>query len=394
MTDALEQELELLLAEDGEAILEREGSAFDAAAAPLEKSIILFGAGGLGRKTLKGLRQLGIEPLAFADNNPIVWNRTVEGLTVLSPTDAAERYGNKTVFIVTIWRAGGGHRFERTQAQLSALGCERVVPAGLLFWKHPQTFLDYYCLGLPHRIARERDVIREAFSWFRDDVSRREYVSQIRWRLWLDFARLASPDDQEQYFPQDIFRLQQGEVFVDCGAFDGDSLTAFVRRTQQDFQQVIALEPDPINYRKMSERVSQFPPEVREKIRLEQLGAADFNGTLRFDAEGSLSSAASAEGALSISCSTLDSLLGTSVSTYIKMDIEGAEPEALRGGSEAIRQTAPVLAVSAYHRPDHLWRIPEQIKSLRDDYQLYLRPHNEECWDTVCYAIPPHRLNA
>jgi FkbM family methyltransferase len=390
---ALAEQLDDLLAEDLSSVRQREATAFDAAAGSLRNSLVLFGAGGLGRKTLRGLRRLGLEPLAFADNNPTSWNQQVEGVQVLSPQQAAERFGRKAIFVVTIWRAGGSHRYEQTQAQLRKLGCQKVVPAGLLFWKYPETFLDYYCLGLPHRVIEERETVRQVFSWFEDEVSRREYVSQIRWRLWLDFAGLASPDRQEQYFPEDVFCLRPDEVFVDCGAFDGDSLAAFVRRTGEAFAQIIALEPDPVNFGKMHARVANYAAAIREKVRLEQTGASDFRGNLRFDGDGSLSSAANPSGALQINCVTLDELLRDAKPTYIKMDIEGGEPEALRGAREVIGKAAPLLAVSAYHKPNHLWRIPELIRSLRADYRLYLRPHNEECWDTVCYAVPMNRLN-
>ena len=394
MSVSLEQQLDLLLAENPESAIARESGAFDAEAGAGAESLVLFGAGGLGRKTLLGLRQAGIEPLAFADNSPALWRRKIEGLEVLPPEEAARQFGKRAAFVVTIWRAGGGNRFDKTQTQLRRLGCERVIPAAVLFWKYPDIFLDYYCLGLPHKVLEEREAIRQAFSWFADDVSRREYVSQVRWRLWADFVGLSSPDSQEQYFPEDLFGLNGHEVFVDCGAFDGDSIEAFVRRTRRVFQQVIALEPDPSNFRKMSDRVAQYPAEVRQKIRLEQMGVAEAGGTLRFDAEGSLSSAANPNGALEITCVALDDLLQGATPTYIKMDVEGAEPGALRGGSRAIRESAPLLAISAYHKPNHLWRIPELIKSLRPDYALYLRPHNEECWDTVCYAVPASRLTS
>jgi FkbM family methyltransferase len=394
MKVSLENQLDLILAESRAAAVQREMTTFDVLAGPCANSLVLVGAGGLGRKTLKGLRQAGIEPLAFADNNPQQWHQTIDGLEVLPPDEAARRYGRLATFVVTIWRAGGGHRFDKTQAQLKQLGCERVIPAMLLFWKYAEIFLDYYCVGRPHKILEERDVVRQAFSWFADETSRREYVSQIRWRLWADFAGLASPDQQEQYFPEDVFQLNGHEVFADCGAFDGDSIEAFVRRKGQSFDQIVALEPDPINFQKMSDRVARYSDDVRRKIRLEQLGAADFNGTLRFDADGSLSSAANPNGSLEINCVKLDELLQGVSPTYLKMDIEGAEPDALRGAVQTITNAAPVLAISAYHKPNHLWRIPELIKSLRADYQLYLRPHNEECWDTVCYAIPAGRANS
>ena len=391
---ALKNELEALLAESRDAAIQRESSAFDRVAGPFAKSLVLFGAGGLGRKTLKGLRQAGIEPLAFADNNSKQWHQKIDGLEILPPEEAVQRYGKSATFVVTIWRAGGTHRFDKTQAQLQQLGCACVVPTMVLFWKFAETFLDYYCVGLPHKILEERDAIRQAFSWFADAASRREYVSQIRWRLQADFAGLGSPDQHEHYFPDDIFSLNRHEVFADCGAFDGDSIEAFVRRQGGSFNQIVALEPDPVNFEKMTNRVARYSDEVRRKIRLEQLGAADFRGTLRFDADGSLSSAANPNGALQINCVKLDDLLGGVSPTYLKMDIEGAEPDALRGAVQTITQAAPVLAISAYHKPNHLWRIPELIKSLRADYQLYLRPHNEECWDTVCYAVPAGRVNA
>ncbi len=394
MKTSLKQELDQLLSESRESVLKREAAAFDQLAGPLAGSLVLFGAGGLGKKTLKGLRKAGIEPLAFADNNAARWHQKIDGVEILPPEEAARRFGGQAAFIVTIWRAGGGHRFDKTQAQLRQLGCACVIPAMVLFWKFPEIFLDYYCLGLPHKVIEERDTVCEAYSWLADETSRREFVSQIRWRLRADFAGLSSPAPEEQYFPNEVFQLNGHEMFVDCGAFDGDSVESFVRRTGHEFRQILALEPDPLNFQKMSRRVASYPASVRRKIRLEQIGVADFNCTLRFDAEGSLSSAANPDGALEITCMTVDDLLQDTTPTYIKMDIEGAEPEALHGAGRSIRRSAPILAVSAYHRPNHLWRIPELVKSLREDYHLFLRPHNEEGWDTICYAVPADRLSS
>jgi FkbM family methyltransferase len=225
-----------------------------------------------------------------------------------------------------------------------------------------------------------------------DEFSRQVYVAQIRWRLHLDFAGLPPADNAAQYFPPDLFALAPGEVFVDCGAFDGDTIGAFVERRGGDFQRIIALEPDPGNFQRMIERVAQYAPAIQQKIQLRQAGVAETSGTLRFSADGSLSSAVNPDGQSQIECVALDELLCDTRATYIKMDIEGAEPGALRGARGVIREHAPLLAISAYHAPNHLWQIPRLIKSLRADYRLFLRPHNEECWDTVCYAVPAHRL--
>ncbi len=388
-----ERQLEWLLAEDRASVLAREATAFDHATGPFAQALVLFGAGGLGRKTLKGLRAAGIEPLAFADNNPALWHHEVDGIKVLPPEEAARHYGRQAAFVVTIWRAGGGHRFERTHAQLQKRGCQTVVPAGLLFWKYPQLFLDHYCLGLPHTVCDESDAVREVFGCLGDELSRQVYVAQVRWRLHLDFAGLPPADNAAHYFPPGLFALAPDEVFVDCGAFDGDTIGAFVERRGGDFQRLIAVEPDPGNFQKMRERVAHYAPAIQKKIQLHQAGVAETSGTLRFSADGSLSSAVNPDGQLQIECVALDELLHDTKPSYIKMDIESAEPGALRGARQVIHDCAPILAISAYHAPNHLWQILRLIKSLRADYRLFLRQHNEECWDTVCYAVPAHRLD-
>ena len=74
------------------------------------------------------------------------------------------------------------------------------------------------------------------------------------------------------------------------------------------------------------------------------------------------------------------------------MDIEGSEVDTLAGAQTIIREKLPVLAICAYHRQDHIWRIPSLINSFSDQYRFFLRPHLLEVWDLVCYAIPQNRL--
>jgi hypothetical protein len=74
------------------------------------------------------------------------------------------------------------------------------------------------------------------------------------------------------------------------------------------------------------------------------------------------------------------------------MDIEGSEPDALAGARTVIARHAPVLAVCLYHRQADLWQIPLQIRAMNDSYRLHLRRYSDDCWEQVCYAIPPERL--
>lgn len=69
-------------------------NAFNRVAAPFSYRIVLFGAGPLGKGVCAGLRQAGVGPLVFADNNPKLWGAQVKDLQVLSPTDAIEEQTN------------------------------------------------------------------------------------------------------------------------------------------------------------------------------------------------------------------------------------------------------------------------------------------------------------
>jgi len=85
--------LQKLFSETMADVYQREHSTFDKLAEPFGKSLVLFGAGGLGKKTLAGLRRIGIEPLAFADNNQTLWGKYVNGVQVLSLKDAVKKFG-------------------------------------------------------------------------------------------------------------------------------------------------------------------------------------------------------------------------------------------------------------------------------------------------------------
>jgi len=387
--DLCDARLEALLGETAESALVRERSAFDRMAAPFERSLVLFGAGQFGRRTLAGLRRLGVDPLAFADNNAAIWGEAVDGLPVLSPQVAAERFGRSAAFVITIWNGHLRDRMSGRVRQLTALGCRKAIPCGFLYWKYPEIFLPFYPLDLPHKVLAQADAVRAAFRLWQDDFSRREYLAQLAFRLLLDFDGMSAPAAGEHYFPPDLYRLTSREVLIDCGAFDGDTIVSFVGR-QGQFAGIRAYEPDPLNWGKLRQRVAALPEPVRSRIACFQQAVGASRGTVAFEATGTELSVAGAGPAMVESVALDDSLQGETP-TIIKFDIEGAEPEALAGGQQTIQRHTPVLAISAYHLQNHLWQLPLLVSGMSGDYRFFLRPHNSEGWDLVCYAVPAHR---
>jgi FkbM family methyltransferase len=73
--------------------------------------------------------------------------------------------------------------------------------------------------------------------------------------------------------------------------------------------------------------------------------------------------------------------------TFIKMDIEGSEREALMGAKDVIRRGKPKLAICAYHKPEDVYDLPQAIMAMRDDYRFALRQHVDGLWDTILYAV-------
>ena len=209
---------------------------------------------------------------------------------------------------------------------------------------------------------------------------------------------MADPVPQSIYFPDDLFSLTNHEVFVDCGAYDGDTIHSFLELTGSDFDRIVAFEPDPANYDKLRQSITALPPRIAGRIEIHQKATGARDGRVSFAALGTDGSAIG-EGDFEVDCVALDSALADTAPSrikpsHIKMDIEGAELDAIEGARGVIARESPVLAICSYHRQSDLWRIPALIHSINPGYRLFLRPHLIEGWDAVCYAVPPKRMRS
>lgn len=387
---ALRRALEQLLSEPVSTALERERTAFDLAIAPFGRRLVLSGAGNLGRKALAALKTDCIEPLAFVDNNSALWGSTIEGVPVMAPNEGATMFGQSATFCVTIWRGEGTDTMAQRRQTLIDAGCAHVIDFGALFWKYGNSLLPHYSLDLPHRVLAAAADVRAGFDVWHDTASQAEYVAQVRWRLRLDFDNLPPPVKEPIYFPSDLIRIGGDEVFIDCGAYDGDTARDFISHSAGLFKHIYAFEADRKNFAKLKSFVDAMPSELRSRVQPLGVALSDYNGVLHFAETGTAGSAVSREG-VRVPCVTLDEAL-PEPPTWIKMDIEGSEPAALRGARRSITRYAPILSICVYHAQSHLWSIPLQIASMRPEYRMYLRPFVPESWDLVCYAIPAYRL--
>lgn len=379
-----DDDLSAILEESLESAIQRERETFDRLTQPF-RSIVLAGAGGLGRKVLAGLEQQGIAVTAFADNNERLWGTRIEGVEVFAPREAAARFGTLAAFVVSIWGSYSSHNIVDALRQLEELGCERATHFAHLFWKYPATFLPYYCHDLPSNLIRQSANIQAAYRLLADEKSRQTFVAQLHLYGYADFDA-PRPASGAEYFP-DLFELLSDEVFIDCGAFDGDTIRALDRRSK--FAQAVALEPDPANFAKLRASVAEM--KCASRVQTLPFAVAASSGKVSFEATGTMG-ARIGTGTEVVETVALDQLLVGRRPTYIKMDIEGAEPDALAGARRLIQQHLPVLAISAYHLQDHLWTIPRIIHSFSDQYRVYLRSYDQQGFGLCCYGVPIGRL--
>jgi FkbM family methyltransferase len=384
-----------LLTESIDEVKAREGSALSDLLSLHQNRCVIYGAGTLGRKAVSLLREIGITPLAVVDSNPQRWGGEVSGLPVLSPAEAATQFGSNAVFFVTIWN--DFHWFSDTRAQLTALGCTSVSSYAPIFWRFGGRFMDLLLLNEPpHRLYRDRDRVLEAESLWEDEESLATYRANILWRALGDPSHLPYPAPRNTYFPADILRLTPDEVLVDIGAFDGDTIRMTRSVVGSDFKAIHAIEADAVSLQKMRAYLATLDSGTQAKIHIHECAVGAERCTLQFVMTGALTSKSGSDEASSqavdVPCLPLDELFAATPVTFLKMDIEGAEFDALRGGAAIIRRDDPVLAICVYHTQSDIWRIPLLMRSLNPDYKFFLRAYDGDGFQSVVYAIPPARM--
>ena len=383
--------LDRLLDRDSTEIQSWERGYFDNFAGSKADRLVLCGSGGLGRKTLYGLRLVGIEPLAFTDNDARKWGQKIEGIEILSPEEAISRFSSTAIFVITVWGAYAKDRMSDRIQKWTQFGCDRVTTFLPLFWKFPEVFLPYWACDLPHRVIESKIQIQQVATLWSDTASLAQFIDQVKWRLSGDFDLFPEPSLGKIYFSPLFIQLLSEEHFVDCGAFTGDTLVDFLALAGNDFYKYTALEPDPQNFAKLSRFVAKCGIEHQNKIELLPYASYSSRQTLRFSASGNASSACTVDGDLEVQGERLDTIFATESPTFVKLDIEGGEMEALIGAKQLLQKFRPIVAVSIYHVQDHLWQIPTLLSSILSDYKFYAIAHDREGWDLVMYAIPQER---
>lgn len=227
-------------------------------------------------------------------------------------------------------------------------------------------------------------------SWLEDKKSEEVYRKLIRLRQFYEVKDIPAYNYFDQYFPRDIpeFSAKWGgnAVFVDCGAFNGDIDIIFAKKAR-DYSKIYAFEPDRTNIEALEKRGQHI-----RNLEIIKAACSDYQGFVEFsEQEQSGGSHIALKDdvvkILKVPCTTIDTVVGNGRCDFIKMDIEGAEWQALHGAVETIKRCKPKLAISIYHSAEDMIRLPQYIHSIVPEYRLYIRAHTMGIAETILYAM-------
>lgn len=189
-----------------------------------------------------------------------------------------------------------------------------------------------------------------------------------------------------QYFDLPYIMKEDEEIFVDGGCYDGNTTKCFKNWAGDKFKKSIAFECDKRSIAAIKENMKELVE--KDQFDLFEMGLYSKKAELHF-VESTLptSSYINDAGKIKIPVNSIDNVLKGEKVTFIKLDVQGGELEALKGAKRTIEQYQPKLAVSLYHKESDLYEIPLWLMRLSQQYKFYIRHYNSDECETVLYAI-------
>lgn len=361
---------------------------------------VFFGAGGHGQYLLKACRALGRSPDFFCDNDRaaayLPWLQNVppkqgtrlDGLEVLKPDQLSSIQGAEVVVATSI------PQFRRQiEAQLRELGAPEMAAPGRYFYQAVmlKTYADFYTANL-RRLLRVFESLTEA-------RSRLVYLSVLKARLIpyeLTESLYYEINEGGQYWARSEFGAPPPGIFIDAGAYTGDTVTRYVHRhLRSGFEKIHAFEPDPGlagQLRREAARLTEnYGLDPAQIVCMESgLGSGSRPSPAALIQQRTKEDPLSAPQAMNLvqvePSLSLDDYLAGGPAGFIKADIEGFELDLIQGAAGTIEKYRPHLAICIYHLPDDIFTIPLTLKELVPEYHLAVRHHSGNLPETVLYC--------
>lgn len=339
--------------------------------------LVVYGLGAVGSRIVDELLEEGHSIEFILDRGKC--GQDYRGVPIMSLEEAADRVSGKSVLI-------GLHNHyvdvNRLYADLLQAGAARVMTPGHLreLVAHPRIQPGYW-LDLDFDYNAHEDRFDRLRALLADKRSRDILDQVLRYRRSGDLKHCPIPSLEDEYTPADLPRYSSPLRLIDCGAFTGVAIHKFLK-AGYPIESFVAFEPDQANFQRLASR--NFP--VRKSVCI-PCGTWSNTTQLRFTSDSSMGSHLSEEGNTIIQCIAIDDVLRGQEVNLVKLDVEAAEIETLKGMERIIREQRPNLLVSVYHTPSHLYEIAELIQGWGLDYRFHLRVHEYNTFGIVLYCL-------
>lgn len=353
--------------------------------------VIVFGAAATAMRTSNFLKAANIDVAGYAVDeeyyqpNKTYLERPVYNFAEISKTP------DKYVFVL-----GVNDESKGTHRSSEFANNKNIIHYEFLVEYFPNSITYDYVLANHEKFA-------ETFSCLADELSQKSLINFLKLKITHDLKYSIEFYHPNQYFNEltNGVRTPNGGGYIDCGAYNGDTVAEFINWNGGNYEKIFAIEADTVNFAELEKFIATknyknvVPVNCgvwNEKTTLQFLSSDESNKTnesMNSDIFEKSAASVLSDGDIVINTDTIDNITGGEKINFIKMDIEGSELPALQGAAETIKKFKPTLAICAYHKAEDLITLPQFIKSLNPNYKFYLRKH---MWaadtDLVLYAIP------
>ena len=354
----------------------------------------IFGAGTNGLLFSKGMSDTEKVIDAFLDQSSKI--SELNGIPVLKVESVLKEQDEWEIFCAIFpcsLNKPSNSTHIKPESKLKQLGFTHVCSFYETLRLYPEIIKGYfnknYLWMRPNsEVMIDHGRIEQVRSLLNDKSSKQLLERWISWRETQSIKYYIEPDNACEYFPDDIEGLFTTDPlrFVDCGAYTGDTIVDLYSVWKGEIESVVCFEPDRKNLELLNDTLTRiqtegkvgyiYPTGVGKACSVTSFsGGQGSSSTMMMGGEGEL-----------IPVVSLDQTVGLSHPNYIKMDIEGAELEALQGAKELIAREAPSLAICLYHKPSDLWEIPLHLYSIQPSYKMDIRTHDHLGLSTVLYC--------
>ena len=327
------------------------------------KPLVLYGMGNGADKILDWCEENQVKVQGVFASDEFVRGQQFRGFTVERYDALKERLGEELLVVI----AFASERPEVLQRFAELDAEQEVVAPHLPLFEEEETVSNAW-------LQRYETELQAAYDLLADDRSREVFSATLNYKLSGKIKYLFACETQRVEDIRELLAPAQDEVYLDLGAYNGDTIRELGELTDWRWREVVAVEPDRRNCRKLrvlAEELAErgLPVEVYEA------GIWSEQGELGFSDSGGRQSTFIGAEKKTVPVTTIDALAAGREVSLIKMDVEGAELQALAGGRETLQKFAPKLFVAAYHYDVDLFRLPLLLQEIVPQYKIYLRKH-------------------